>query len=180
MRHTLLRGSVWAMLLLLTAGHATAGTRTWLPTSGAGDWFDPLNWDGQTTIPAAGDDVVVNTAGTVLLTNSTPSLAALSLVGTLSFSGWNTVLAATNVTVSSGGILTIPAAFESETPLHRIQIECEDFTLTAGASVSIAARGHAGKAKQAGFGPGKGNQPKGAGHGGLGHPFDGVYAFGST
>ena len=32
------------------------------------------------------DDVVVSTAGTVLLTNSTPALASLSLVGTLSFS----------------------------------------------------------------------------------------------
>ena len=165
--------------LLLMAGGALATTRTWQLGSGTGDWFDPLNWDGQTTVPAAGDDVVVNTGGTVLLTNSTPALASLSLVGTLMFTNWNTVLSATTVTVSSGGVLTLPPAYESETPLHRIQIECEDFTLASGASVNISARGHAGKAKASGFGPGKGNQPKGAGHGGQGLPFDGVYYFGS-
>lgn len=33
-------------------------------------------------------------------------------------------------------------ANESETPLHRIQVVCEDFSLAAGAAVNISARGH--------------------------------------
>ena len=50
------------LTLLFMAGGALATTRTWQLASGTGDWFDPLNWDEQTTVPAAGDDVVVSTA----------------------------------------------------------------------------------------------------------------------
>lgn len=183
----LLHLSIAMLTFTLIIGTASAATRTWQLASGEGDWFDPLNWDGQTTVPAAGDDVVVNTPGTVLLTNSTPALASLSLVGTLMFTNWNTTVNATDVTIASGGKMTMPAPFTDTQMSNNIVVVCSNFTVANGGLVDANYLGYAGRAgngygkgflggvgeKSDGFGPGRGfgnanQQSSGAGYGGHG------------
>ncbi len=80
------------------------------------------------------DDVQISTVGTVLLTNSTPELASLNLVGTLMFTNWNTTINATNVTVASGGKMTMPAPFTDTQMSNNIVIVCGNLDVAAGAA----------------------------------------------
>ncbi len=161
--------------VLLGAGVAQATTKTW---SGAGDWFaDTGNWSPSP--PVTGDSVEVAAGSSLTLTNSPPALAALTqLGGTLTFTGWDTVLTAATVTVS--GTLTHPAQSATSTnalgvwvPDNRIQIACETFTLSGAGKINVTLKGYISQADQHGYGPGggmtgTGPRASGAGHGGTG------------
>ena len=91
--------------VLSALGLLIAGTASAVVTSTAdGDWHALGTWD--TRVPVAGDAVVINSQ--VTLTNSSAMLASLTVNSGkgLTFKGWQTILRATNVTVSTGGSMT--------------------------------------------------------------------------
>ena len=86
-----------------------AVTKTW--SGGAGSWNTGANWSGG-TVPAAGDDVVINaTAGTIVAINvSPPSLLSITVnSGNLQLeNGGVRVLAVTgNISIATGASFTI-------------------------------------------------------------------------
>ena len=171
--------------LMLGTGVCAAGTKTW--NAGTNDWFVDGNWLGGGH-PVAGDDVVITNAGaTVLLTNSTAALSSLTIsnTATLVFSNWNTTLSATNVTIMTAAVLTLPGAFTTNQMSNNVCIVCSNLTITSGGSINANGLGYAGgtnSPKQAGQGPGGGygydSEAYGsaASHGGVGHA-DGYYEY---
>ena len=176
------------LLLAIGAGNAPAATRTWQPTTGTNDWFNPANWNGGTTVPAAGDDVTISSNGAALLTNSTPYLGSLTLSKTLIFSNWNTTLSATNVTIQSGGFVTLPGAFTTNQMSNNVYFICSSMVITTGGVINVNGGGYTGGQASAsspagdGFGPGAGLANAyglGASHGGRGGGSVTVYANGN-
>ena len=141
---------------------------------GNGDWFaDTGNWANG--IPGPGSNVWI-ASGTVILTNVTPLLADITLgtegltnLATLVFTNWTTILNASNVTVLSNGVMTLPAAFTNAGMSNRIYVVCTNFTMENGATIDARGKGYLGRFRTAGYGPGGGSTtPSGAGHGGMG------------
>ncbi|MBO7721498.1 MAG: G8 domain-containing protein, partial [Kiritimatiellae bacterium] len=139
----------------------------------AGDaWDDPYNWnddDGFEGVPVAGDSVTVPNGKSVLLTNSTPRLASLSVAGTVVMTNWTTCLCADAVTVPLGGKITCGAAAKSASDLSRVWIDCGTLTLDSGASIDVNYKGYSGGAvkNERGYGPGSGYFPNGTEEGGT-------------
>lgn len=170
----------------LISGTAPAATRTWELPTGTGDWFDPLNWDGQTTVPTTGDDVVINAGSSVILSSSTPELASLSLAGTMIFTNWNTSVSATTVTIASGGVMTLPPAFTDTQMSNNVVIVCSNLTVASGGIIDADNKGYAGRDGN-GYGPGYGANAGqgwggGAGHGGQAYKqqLGGAISYGSA
>ncbi|MEI7437322.1 MAG: hypothetical protein WCL16_11030, partial [bacterium] len=172
----------------LTTGYLTVTTDTRSDTvtwRGTGDWFaDTGNWSNG--VPGPGSNVWI-ASGTVTLTNVSPLLAEIIIgapgvsAGTsLVFTNWSTYLAASNVTVLSNGVMTLPAAFTTSQMSNRVWVACTNFALEKGGQILADVRGFAGR-----NGPGKGadgsvNQAGGGGaYGGKGGGWGGVVAGGS-
>ena len=157
-----LAGGVFAATVTYTGGDATDAT----------DWFAPDNWGGAT--PAAGDDVVVPSGFSPVLSNSTPQYASVSVGGTIVFTNWTTRLNATTVTIPSGGILTCAGPFTDTEMSNRVWVACTDFTLASGGKVNVTDKGY-GKpttvaiGASSAWGPGKALAvTRGGAHGGYG------------
>ena len=157
----------WVSIGFLLNISAWAAT-TWQGSDG-GDWFDDGNWsDG---VPGAGTNVVIDGGASVLLTNSTPSLGALSLENaTLVMTNWNTTLQASQVTIGSNAVVTVSAPFTATTMSNRIHIVCDSFYLDESGALNADELGYT-------LGDGPGSTPYsstasggsgGAGHGGIG------------
>jgi len=138
--------------LALSGIQARAATTAW---TGTGDWTaNPGNWSNG--LPANGDHVVI-TSGSVLLTNSSRFLASFTMNGgTLTFTNWNTMLYATNVTVNNGAKLTHGLNTANTTngagqwiPNSRVYVSCSNITINAGGSINADYVGY-----KAGKGPG--------------------------
>ena len=87
---------------------------------------------------------------------------------TLTFTNWTTQLNATNVTIRSNGIFTLPSAFTTNGMSNRVYISsCTNLTIETNGSIIADGKGYS--AEQ---GPGAGSQASsfgsGAGHGGRG------------
>lgn len=78
-------GAAAAAVFFLFAAGAGAATRTWTGTTDT-NWSTAANWSGS-TVPAAGDDVEVNTT----TTNNYPSIAADVTVNKITIKGMATV-----------------------------------------------------------------------------------------
>lgn len=177
MRRNMIVGLTALAILLLAGAPAGAVPRTWQPTTGTNDWFNPANWDGGLTCPGAGDNVTMAAAGVALLTNSTPYLGSLTLSKTIVFSNWNTTLSATNVTIQSGGSMTLPAAFTAAQMSNNVYVICTNLTIDAGGKINANGMGYAGASiiNTRGIGPGGGSGGQyggGGGHGGWAYKFN--------
>jgi len=156
--------------LVILASPSMADVKYW-QTAGAGVWHDGANWGG--TAPGPADQVfITNTSASVLLTNDTAFLGSLTLSKTLTFTNWTTELHATNVTIQSAGLMTLPDAFTGTQMSNRVWIVCTNLTVESGGSIDVDGAGFSGGAQnQAGHGPGGGsvgNYGGGGGYGGRG------------
>lgn len=170
-----------ALLLISLAcsaipGGAWADSRVWL--GGNGDWFTPTNWVPE-GLPQAGDSVQIG-GGSLLLTNVTPELSALSIGNaTLTFSNAVALLRAASVSLNANGIMTHAPVNSAITPFesNRVAIACVDLTIDPQGAINVNTRGYRGGSDgQDGQGPGGGSGSTshsaqyggGAGYGGRG------------
>lgn len=167
---------------------ATAGTVAW-KSGVTGDWFIASNWMGEAA-PTNGDDVEITNAGSsVILSGPSAAINSLVLSRTLAFTNWNSMLTASNVTVVSNGLITLPAAFMNNEQSNNVYIVCANLFVGSGGSINADGAGYkGGVAYGAGHGPGGGlgvdtRSGPGASHGGFGgsSAFDyGPFPYGSV
>jgi hypothetical protein len=139
-----------ALLILVMPAVAPcpAATISW-KAHRSGDWTDDANWEGGKA-PAAGDDVLINAAGArVLLSQPTSALASVTLIGPLTFYGWETTLTTTTLIVRSGGLITRRGPFKERAKAARVLIRCAG-ALTVEENGAIAVDG-----QRPGAGPGR-------------------------
>ncbi len=166
--------------LVTVAASSSGSTNRW---TGAGDadlWHDAFNWSAG--LPIAGQAALIGAGPASRLTNTTPTLASLTIAdNTLVFNGWDTRLRAGEVVVRSNAVVTharntdtngTARYYESWTPNNRVYIECENFTLDAGGGINVNGMGYQrpeGRSTDVwGNGPGAAYDRGGAGHGGKG------------
>lgn len=159
----------WGLVVALIVGAAVARaeTRTW-KSNVTGDWAAPGSWN-EGVVPTDGDAVFITNAGaSAFLSGSSSNLASLTLSRPLTFTNWDTALFATNVTILTNGIMTLPLAFTTNQMSNRVWVVCSNFTIAAGGKIDADSKGYAGR-----NGPGRtmatsnGDRP-GAGYGGFG------------
>lgn len=179
--------ALWGLGIIFASGMAWGTTHTWDGTAGA--WSDGTRWENG--VPGADGDVVIH-AGEVLLSESTPDLASLTLNGgTLVFSNWTTRLTAATVDLVNDAVVTLPPAFTNNVMSNRVWIVCEELSVADNARIDADRRGYEGghRVTQAttGYGPGGGaaaTRGAGGGHGGRGgsgnYLVDGLAAGGNT
>jgi hypothetical protein len=162
-----------------------ATTRTWIPVGGTNDWWDGVNWT-DTTVPQAGDDVVItNAASWVLLTNATPYLGSIIISNTVTliFSNWDTSLSATSMTVRKSATVTCAGPFSDADMSNRVYLVCSNLTVVGGGQINVDSKGYlysTGRFVRA-SGPGGGYGGNGGAHGGYGgHGGDGAAPVGSS
>ena len=160
---------------------ADAATLTWV--GGDGDWSDAANWEnelGASALPAASDDVVIQSDSeiTITLAAPTPALASLTLGGgaatnAICVTSWNASIEAVSVKIADKGVLTCQGAFE-KADMGRVWIKCTDLDIAAGGAINVSHCGYLAQGKLAsgmanGYGPGAAvNYGMGASHGGAG------------
>lgn len=126
------------------------------------------NWIDDVA-PGDGDDAVItNTGALAILSSPSAHLASLVLSKSLIFTNWTTVLYATNVTIKSGGAMTLPVAFTESQMSNRVHIVCTDMMIDTNGAINANESGYTcdnGTGK--GIGAGQGGASSG-GHGGRG------------
>ena len=171
--------------LLLPAGYAGTVTAT-----ANGNWSAPGTWSA---VPQAGDDVIVGAGRAVTADVTTVWMTSFTNSGSLVFTGTNTALRATNVTVSAGTVTHLPQSASTTNPAglwvpdNRVWIVCSN--LTVAGAINADYKGYQGVLNGEGTGPGKGGNNAngwgpGAGYGGIGGKSGGGVAggmiYGST
>ena len=166
-----IRMLAWLALVgLLPLAGARAGAYTWNRPAGVTDnWFTATNWLPEGGPTNAGDSAVI-TNGCVVLTQETAALADFTLTNAVMvFSNWTTKLTASNVTILGGGTVTVASAFTTNAGLsNRVWIVCTNLTVATNGAINADGKGYAGKAADAGYGPGGGARYCGGGYGGRG------------
>lgn len=161
-----------AIMLCMVGLATTAAASTSYTWTASGDWYDSAKWTPN-GIPAAGDDVTI-TSGTILLTNSTPYLASLTMDGgTMTSSNWSTRIRATNVVLNSGSTITLSGAFFDVAMSNRVHLVCSNFTLAAGASIDVGQLGYQGGTNLTDEGDGQGGGTLSGGYYGGGGGYGG-------
>ena len=162
------------LALALCPGAGRAGPVAW--TGGANDtnWFNAANWS-PAQVPLDGDDVTIGYGKTVALSNLTASLGSLTLGGTLTFTNWNSLLAATNIDIQGTGVMQHGACNTNAAggTTNRIWISCSNLTVRTGGRINADGKGFIGATNTGviqswGQGPGAGYGSWGASHGGVG------------
>jgi hypothetical protein len=172
MRNRSLEAFTAAMALIIIPVMASASSLT---ATTSGNWTNEATWGG--TVPQVGDDATINNGVTVTVDASTAPLNSLTNNGTLVFSGWNTVVTSTTVTVN--GTVTHLANTDSNggdgwTPDQRVWIACANLTVAAAGIINVNSMGYPGRpsgSSSSGCGPGGSpafNFAGGAGYGGKG------------
>jgi hypothetical protein len=134
--HSLIRRWIVLAPAVFVAGStALAGTMTW---TGTGNWTNASNWGGA--VPGAGDTAIIP-SGTVTVTGSVQVLI-LSNAGTLTFSGWGTVLTASNVIVGAAGTVNHTAQGFFGGFSNRVQFVCTNLTVSG--TINVTGCGYAG------------------------------------
>jgi hypothetical protein len=135
---TLLAGIV---LLALALPRVQAGLVT---ATNSGNWFATSVWSNG-VLPVAGDDVVILSGKSVMLSNATPLLSSVTNYGTLTFTNWDTILSATNVTLAGAGLMThVQCISSNQTPMfsNRVYIACDNFTMLSGTLIDVNGKGY--------------------------------------
>lgn len=183
--------SLLAILIgLVLPGYAEV--KTWI--GGSNFWDTATAWN-PAGIPGSGDTVVIAGASShVILTNATTIEALWVTNGaTLTFSNLNAVVEATEVTISSGGMVThVINSDTNETDGWqvdgRVYIVCSNFTLASDGMINVDYKGFQPIGYVKGAGPGGGSMPVneqnpgGGGYGAAGGNgnWPGGPAYGST
>lgn len=166
--------SIGVLLACGSAGRLYAVGRT---AAVSGYWTNAATWP-VTGIPANNDDVTINSGVAVTADVSTASLNSLNVGGTLVFSGWNTAITSTTVTISD--TVTHPPQSTTETnpagpwvPDNRVWFVCSNLTVSSGAKINVDGKGYQGVTPDGshaaqGRGPGGGPVSDWAGGGGYG------------
>ncbi len=160
------------LVLCLFCGALEAAICTWNGT--AGNWADGAKWTNG--VPGSGDTAVIAT-GSVLLAGSTPLLADFTMTGgTLTFTNWNTILSATEVTIGNGATVTLPPAFRNTDMSNNVYFACSNLTVAAGGKIDADYKGYFKGLKAlspyTGHGPGAGEIVCGGSYGGRGADYD--------
>lgn len=133
---------------------STGVRKTW---TGSGAWESSTNWS-PSGMPGSLDEVIVQ-SGSVLF-GSARSVGSLIISNgaTMTFTNWTTRLTASNVTVQSGGKITLAPAFTDSQMSNRIYIVCTNFTLETNATIDATGLGYKGGVLPTdnGSGPGRG------------------------
>lgn len=142
----------------------------------SGYWTNPATWGGG-PVPGPGDVVTIN--GGVTVTNDTAvsgALISMDVGGTLVFSGWNSAITATTVSVTGTVTHLQNSATNSPwTPDHRVYIVCSNLTMGLTGKIDVTGMGYNGARTGArGYGPGGSTGNSGGGYGGLGGGFGGA------
>ena len=164
--------------LILRIANYSGHALTNIVTIAAGPWDWPATWQGG-IVPGPGDSVAVNHAVTLLC--GTPTLASFSNNATLTFNGWNALLAAENVTINA----TVTHLAQTATaidpfsgvwvPDNRVWIVCTNLTLNASKMIDVGGMGYNGVS-----GPGRSSvNYSGGSYGGAGESSSGM-TYGST
>jgi len=144
------REAVAAVCFILAATASAAITNTW-DGSASQYWHTDANWS-LNEYPKDGHAVVIPSTSTKpLLTNATANLASLTIQdNTLTFTNWEAVLNATNVTIQSGGIIAHGANKATATnglgqwiPNCRVYVVCSNLTVETGGSINADYVGYA-------------------------------------
>ena len=162
----------------------TTAIQQW-QTVGSGLWTNPATWNAAVP-PPAGVSAWVKSGHSVTLDASTPALACVTNSGTLTFSGWDTTLAADAVVIL-GTVThlenTDAVRADGWTPNARVNIACGDLTLSGSGKIDVNYKGYrVGVWNYPGSGPGGGVYVSsaydgypgwggGGGHGGIGGGF---------
>jgi hypothetical protein len=147
---------VLALSIAWSGFAAWADTKTW---TGAGNWTNAVNWAGG--VPGATDTAVI-ASGTVTVSQATQVLI-LTNSGTLTFSGWDTILTASNVVLAAGS--TVNHTGPSSTTSNRVYFVCDNMTLSG--SINVSGRGYT-NATGPGAGMSSSSHGGGGGYGGVG------------
>jgi hypothetical protein len=165
-----LLGIMFVAAFLGMASAALGDARIWNGSVNT-DWFTAANWT-PSGIPGNGDAIVIDAsaapATNVVVSNATASLGSFAITNAvLTFTNWTTKLNATNVTIGSGGVFTLPGAFASGAMSNRVYVSCTNFSMMAGGGIYADGKGYLGTN---GVGSGTFNTDSGAGgsHGGVG------------
>lgn len=165
--------SIGIILACGSAGRLYAVGRT---AAVSGYWTNAATWPA-TGIPANNDDVTINSGVAVTADVSTASLNSMAVNGTLVFSGWNTAITSTTVTISDTVTHTPQSTTETNpagpwVPDSRVWIVCSDLTVSSGGKIDVNGKGYRGPTPSGsalvGRGPGGGKVSDWAGGGGYG------------
>lgn len=156
----------------ILANESLAVQRTW--NAGAGVWETAGNWSPPGT-PQAADAVLITNAGASVVLSGPTAIASLTVgSAALTFTNWLTKLTVSgDVTVQSGGTITLPAAFTNNAMSNRVWIACNNLQVDANGKIDADSRGWArppatAPAAGSGYGPGAGYRFGSGGHGGHG------------
>ena len=166
-----LLGIVFVAAFLGMASAALGDARIWNGSVNT-DWFTAANWT-PSGIPGNGDAIVIDAsaapATNVVVSNATASLGSFAITNAvLTFTNWTTKLNATNVTIGSGGVFTLPGAFANGAMSNRVHVNCTTLSVLSGGVITVDGKGYTTNS-----GAGKGGAVSvdtagGAGHGGVG------------
>ena len=154
--------------------------KTWTDESGDGDWATAGNWS-PSGAPAEYDIVTVPAGQTATLATGgdSPNYLSVECAGTLVLSNWTTRLRAmSNVRVFDGGVLTCGAAATNMEAMSRVWVACSNLSVDAGGKIDVTRKGFYGQVgvTKRGFGPGSAPDGMTAGiYGGYAAPSHGGY-----
>jgi len=139
-----LEGILPALIRLTMALTSAQGAvRSW-KASTTGEWFVAANWV-EGAVPDEDDDVfITNANASVLLTNSTPNLASLTVSRTLIATNWNTTISAREIRIVPGGMITTPVVTNNSSVSNRVLIVCSNLTLETGGQINVNSKGYGG------------------------------------
>ena len=154
--------------------------RTWTGAAEDGNWETAGNWS-PSGVPAEYDIVTVPAGQTATLGigEDSPNYLAVECAGTLVLSNWTTRLhAMSSVIIRNGGVLTCGAAATNMTEMSRVWVACSNLTVDAGGKIDVTRKGFYGQVgvTKRGFGPGSAYDGMTAGlSGGYAAPSHGGY-----
>jgi hypothetical protein len=132
-------------------------TKIW---TGTANWASMTNWN-PAGMPGPQDTAVIQ-SGTVTLSDPT-WVRSLTNSATLTFSGWQTILTASNVVLAGGS--TVNHTGPSSTTSNRVYFVCDNMTLSG--SINVSGRGYT-NATGPGAGMSSSSHGGGGGYGGVG------------
>lgn len=144
------------LAVFLAASLSQATTYNW-KTNTTGDWSDAANWV-EGSAPTNGDDAVITNIGAkATLSSSSSNLSSLTLSRTLTFTNWDTILYASNVTVLTGGTMNIASWTTNLTSSNNLYLVCTTLSISNGGVITATGRGFPGVEGASGLGPGGGS-----------------------
>ncbi len=153
----------------------TPTSRRWV--GGTGNWTDSAKWS-PAGAPGPNDTLTITNGVATLSDPMQAAALTLGTGGTLTMSGWETLLTLTGgLIVDAGSVLTHAPCGKTADPLHRVHIEAATIEVRAGGTVNVNGRGYLGGTcvvsgtGVAGYGPGGGMvniSGYGGSHGGVG------------